>query len=226
MRPDGRDDHRMMLPQPEEGDAIWACPLLNRQIAEGLCLDINYERLRLFNAGVLSDAQRETGKTLEEINGICEVCPNQPLRQPGQMLIKLLVISEYEEDGWTNKSEEIRDPGWDQIERSIRSLDKYRLPFVRLALQPEVEDHGMFDVMGGEGDYWIGASIHGWVQRRYFDPSQGDKEIDLWTSDQGFADQAKYICHDIELVLRAVRRFCEKGDFEPSVPWEPDRHAT
>ena len=71
----------MAKPLPEEGDVCWYCPLLKRKIAEGLCLDINYQLLRLCKPDVLTDAQRETGKTTEEISSICEACPNQPLRE-------------------------------------------------------------------------------------------------------------------------------------------------
>lgn len=70
----------MATPLPEEGDVCWYCPLLKREISEGLCLDINCQRLQLFKADVLADAQRETGKTIDEISSICEACPNQPLR--------------------------------------------------------------------------------------------------------------------------------------------------
>jgi hypothetical protein len=65
-------------------DVCWHCPLFKRYIAEGLCLDINYQLLKLFKADVLTDAQRETGKTIQEITSICEACPNQPLREEQQ----------------------------------------------------------------------------------------------------------------------------------------------
>jgi hypothetical protein len=71
----------MATPLPEEGDICWYCPLLQREIAEGLCLDINYQRLQFCKADVLTEAQQETGKTVQEISLICEACPNQPLRE-------------------------------------------------------------------------------------------------------------------------------------------------
>jgi hypothetical protein len=70
----------MANPAPEVTDYFWSCPLLKRQIAEGHCLDINYQLLRLCKAYELADAQRETGKSVEEISLVCEACPNQPLR--------------------------------------------------------------------------------------------------------------------------------------------------
>jgi hypothetical protein len=72
-------DHRVALPEPRE--VCWYCPLLQREILEGLCLDINYQLIHLFRGDELPEAQRETGKTVQEIASICEACPNQPLRE-------------------------------------------------------------------------------------------------------------------------------------------------
>lgn len=69
-----------MTPPSEKIELCWYCPLLKYDIPEGLCLDINYERLQFFKPGVLNNAQRATGKTVEAISSICEACPNQPLR--------------------------------------------------------------------------------------------------------------------------------------------------
>jgi hypothetical protein len=71
----------MATPLPEDADVCWFCPLLQRAIAQGLCLDINYQRLRWVKPDVLKDAQQETGKTVEQISSICEACPNQPLSE-------------------------------------------------------------------------------------------------------------------------------------------------
>ena len=57
----------------------WWCPLLNKEITEGYCLDINNERLGFFKTGSLDQVKSITQKTLEEINSICDKCPNFPL---------------------------------------------------------------------------------------------------------------------------------------------------
>jgi hypothetical protein len=74
----------MATPLPEAGDVCWYCPLLKREIPEGLCLDINYQRLQVCKADVLTDAQLESGKTLQELSSTCEACPNQPLPEEGR----------------------------------------------------------------------------------------------------------------------------------------------
>ena len=68
-------------PIPLVADTQWQCPLLGRAIAEGRCLDINYQRLGYFQPDVLLEVQSETKKTVEEVSHICESCPNQPLRR-------------------------------------------------------------------------------------------------------------------------------------------------
>ena len=62
-----------------EPDRRWYCPLLRSMIAEGHCLDINYQRIGLFATDVLGDAMRSTGLDVDHISEICSRCPNQPL---------------------------------------------------------------------------------------------------------------------------------------------------
>ncbi len=71
----------MKTPLSDNGEHHWYCPLLKRDIEDGLCLDINLQRLKFCKQDVLKDAQHETGKTVEEISSVCEACPNQPLRE-------------------------------------------------------------------------------------------------------------------------------------------------
>jgi len=59
----------------------WYCPLYKRNIAEGKCLDINYERLGYMNCGCLLEVTRLTGKTKAEIDLTCEACPNLPIKE-------------------------------------------------------------------------------------------------------------------------------------------------
>lgn len=67
-------------PKSRKIDRYWFCPIYSRQIQEGHCLDINYERLGFVSAGVLEGVRKETGRDKDEINFECERCPNQPLR--------------------------------------------------------------------------------------------------------------------------------------------------
>lgn len=54
------------------------CLLYEHEIAEGLCLDINYERLGYMSGGCLEDVLVRTGKSEPEVSRACTVCPNNP----------------------------------------------------------------------------------------------------------------------------------------------------
>lgn len=58
----------------------WHCPLYKRDIAEGKCLDINYERLGIMDAGCIREIARLTGRMKPEIDQTCRACPNFPFR--------------------------------------------------------------------------------------------------------------------------------------------------
>ena len=62
-----------------EPNRQWYCPLLRSAIAEGHCLDVNYQRIGLFAADVLADAMQRTGLDVEQVSETCMRCPNQPL---------------------------------------------------------------------------------------------------------------------------------------------------
>lgn len=59
----------------------WYCPFYKRDIAEGKCLDINYERLGYMEAGCLREVAKLTGKTKAEIDDTCEACPSFPFKE-------------------------------------------------------------------------------------------------------------------------------------------------
>jgi hypothetical protein len=59
----------------------WFCPLYQSDIAEGKCLDLNYERLGYLSAGCLDELRRQTGKVEPEVSATCERCPNLPVRE-------------------------------------------------------------------------------------------------------------------------------------------------
>ena len=77
------------------------------------------------------------------------------------------------------------------------------------------------EIMGGEGACWLAVTAEGGpFQRRLLDPAGGDEEVQVWTSDQGFADAERHICRDVEAVVRAARYYADHGGPDPSLPWE------
>ena len=54
------------------------------------------------------------------------------------------------------------------------------------------------------------------------DPAGGPEEVELYPPriEQGFGAPARHVTGDVGLVLRAARHYAERGEFDPSVPWE------
>lgn len=57
----------------EREAGIWDCPMLKRQIEESECYEVHLARKGFLGGGLIAE-QRESGKTKEEINQICDQC--------------------------------------------------------------------------------------------------------------------------------------------------------
>jgi hypothetical protein len=92
----------------------------------------------------------------------------------------LLRVTIYDDDGWTWRTEEIREPTWADIEAAILRLDRFQYPFVWLYRSAESErsrvtDDRMlspgsipdFDVMGGKGEFAMTGHTNAAYQRWY-----------------------------------------------------------
>ena len=137
------------------------------------------------------------------------------------MSVKCLTIVVYE-TRWDWHFEKTFNPTWHEIIASIDRLDKFRYPWVWLFVGDETENSTVdcLTIMGGDGVYWLALSAGRYDQLRLFDPNKGSHEIDVWTSDQGFADEEKPVTYDRELVLRIARHFGETGEPLPEGVWE------
>jgi hypothetical protein len=140
--------------------------------------------------------------------------------------VKLLECPEFPADSNSPPVEKrIVHPTWQEIEATIRKLDKHVHPFIVLApVLDESErfngDSDFFEVIGGNGDYWVAGSINGYWQRRAVNPLGDDNEIDLWTSHQGFSSPSEFVLHDLNVVLRAAKYYYEYNEFDPNLEWE------
>ena len=135
------------------------------------------------------------------------------------MISMLLSITHYDENGQQWYSEDIENPTWEQIEQSIRLLDRFQRPFLHLKKPEEPLESGYLSVLGGEGAYSLSAAV-GDSFPNYFDPTQSDEEIDIWTSDQGYYPEEKYVCYDLNLVLRIAHHYAQFGELSPVVTWQ------
>ena len=126
---------------------------------------------------------------------------------------------------WDWSSEKLRRPAWADIEAAVRRLDRFHYPFVWLWATEEGSPPALdgtsesLEVMGGEGVWWLAGTFEGYFQRRLDYPERGEKEVRLWTSDQGFVSVERHVCRDIEAVVQAVRYYADNGGFDPSLRW-------
>lgn len=134
------------------------------------------------------------------------------------MEVKLLSITHYDENGRHLHSEEIADPSREQIGDSIRGLDKFQRPAVHLHLYADVLDDDFLVVFGGSGVYALSAALND-SYPNYYDASKSDEEIAVWTSDQGYYPEEKYVCYDLELVLKIAYHYAQFGKLSPAVVW-------
>jgi hypothetical protein len=140
------------------------------------------------------------------------------VKQP--LAVRVLEVIEYPPGGHGYDTHIYPMPSWEQIEAAIRALDHYCLPFFFIGLRDTCEGEDCFSVLGGPNGYAITAEVKdlGWVQ--YCDPSHTGGPVDVWTSDQGFYPDEKYVAYDVELVVRLTRYYAEHGQLDPSVQWE------
>ena len=137
----------------------------------------------------------------------------------------MLDIIHYDESGWKWHSEEIADPIWEQIEQSIRLLDKFQRPFVTLRLRDEIAETGYLEIVGGQDVYSMYAAVYSTstdsehTYLSYFDPTKSDKIVDVWTSDQGYYPEENYVCYDLHLILKVAHHYEQCGELSPAVLW-------
>ena len=138
------------------------------------------------------------------------------------MPVECLTIVVYDETGSGWHFEKIFKPTWNDIVASIDRLDKFRYPWLWLFIGDETEDARVdcLTIMGGEGVFWLALTAGKYDQLRLFDPNKGNQEIKVWTSDQGFADEEKYVTYDSDLVLKIAWYFGETGEPLPGAQWE------
>ena len=143
-----------------------------------------------------------------------------PLGDQQIVFVKRLEIIEYPPDRSPYTTRNIPDPNWSDVEAAIRALDKHRFPFVNLCGTYEWSDDDYLTIMGGVGVYWLALTAGSHDQRRLLNVNRGNHEVELWTTDQGFADYEFHTTDNIEDVFVAAKHFCETGDCAPSLTWD------
>jgi hypothetical protein len=137
------------------------------------------------------------------------------------MAVKQMAVVTYE-TRWKWSQSSVQTPTWTQVEEAVCALEPFHRPFIHLFLgEPDlVEDY--MSIIGGPGRYWVGATIGDQDVLCVADPSQGDEEVAVWTSDQGFSTVARHVCSDVGIALAAAQYFFEHGAYHPDLQWEAE----
>jgi hypothetical protein len=101
----------------------------------------------------------------------------------------------------------VRDPVWQQIEQSIRDLDQDSYPSLRI-WAGEPGEAPALEILGGNDKCVLRELGDGWT---YYDPSQGEEEIEVCTGDPGYRCPAFYVCTDLRRVLEIAHHYFETG---------------
>jgi hypothetical protein len=136
------------------------------------------------------------------------------------LAVRVLDVTEYPATGGSYQTHVCKRPTWEQIEAAVRALNHDRLPFLFIGLRDKCEGEECLSVLGGPKGYAMSAADEhsGWLN--YCDPSHTGGEVPVWTSDQGYYPEERYVTYDLDLVLRVTRFYAENGQLDPSVQWE------
>jgi hypothetical protein len=124
-------------------------------------------------------------------------------------------------------------PNWIDIKRAIRRLDARR--YRSLVLWPSADkrehwttgDFGFLSVIGGDGLYVVTGCTGGHPPRHLYFPEWPDRDVIVLPGPWGYrdaawADSARRVCRDVQMVLQAARYYAEHTDLDPSLPWDSE----
>jgi hypothetical protein len=133
---------------------------------------------------------------------------------------------------WGHPNVSVVDPTWTEVEAAVRRLDARR--FCWLHLWPTTDERVIdvnpgtsefVGVYGGGGAYVCHISFADGRDANLHFPGQPRRKRVVLPDPWGFADGAYSeaafrVCRDVELVVRAVRYYCDMGGLDPSLAWD------
>jgi hypothetical protein len=137
-----------------------------------------------------------------------------------------------EHPAWEDPVTRIPDPTWDDVEVAIRRLDGLRYRWLHLwpTIDPADHDpdpgsHEYVEVIGGGGIYVLRVSFDDGRDHCLGFSEWPDRDVvilpDAWGFVDGlWAESARRVCRDVEVVVRAVKYYAQNGGLDPSLNWE------
>jgi hypothetical protein len=133
--------------------------------------------------------------------------------------IQALDVIRYPRDQTPHTTETLLEPTWERLEHELQTMDRYEKPILWLCQRVGIGDSDALAVTGGEGAYHLQIADENsdWLQA--VNPARSSEQVELWTSDQGFAPEARFTW-DLNQTLEIVRWYFEHGTAHPEITWE------
>src|SRR5262249_25965043 len=147
------------------------------------------------------------------------------------------LIRSGEHPAWDDPATAVPDPTWDEIERAVRRLDGRRYRWLQLWPTADPADHDpnpgsreYVEGVGGAGAYLLRVPCADGRYASLHFPEWPDRDVVVLPDPSGFgfvdlmwSESARRVCRDVEVVVRAVRHYCETGGLDPSLVWHVHR---
>jgi hypothetical protein len=150
----------------------------------------------------------------------------------------LLVRGEH--PAWDDPATVVPSPTWDEVESAVRRLDGLRYRWLFLWPTTDPADHDpspgsreYMEIIGGNGIYNLRVSFDDGRFGSLHFPEWPDRDVVVLPDPSGFgfvdgvwAESARRVCRDVEVVLRAARHYYDTGSLDQSLPWQVRRDNT
>ena len=160
-------------------------------------------------------AERNAKAALDAIESIPGDAPAASERpRPGRSIR----VTRYSRRTGQPKDEDIKDPSWSIVEREIHTMDPFEKPIVFLMTSDDNTETECMAITGGGDFYHLQISDSDGRWEEAVNPGRGGREIEVWTSDQGFTTEERNTWA-VEDALRIARFFWDEQKPSPDVKW-------
>ena len=135
-------------------------------------------------------------------------------------------IIRYNSMGDAYTTEAVKIVNMAAIDRLLGNMDRFLQPILYLSGRntSSSDESQTMTVTGGGGKYCISVDGPGLVPVFAYFAEQRSDRVRVWTSDQGFTANGRYVVPDAMTALLIVSRWCDDGQKEDSIHWRSYTH--
>ena len=155
---------------------------------------------------------------IDAIEAEASVTPFAESAKPALKERRSIQIERYSRRTGKGTSEDIKEPLWSHVEREIRSMDRFEKPIIFLLNFDDNTETDCMAITGGNGIYHLQVADEEGSWQEAVNSRGGDREIEIWTSDQGMTTQQRFTW-DTEEAVRIAKYYWEEQEPSPEVKW-------